>query len=197
MTNSRPLLRYLSHLVSAPIIATPVFVSLSILEHAQAVHVLVAVVFASMVPLLGIVYFARSEGLDYDVSERRARGRPFVFAIASYVIGFLLLALSRAPTLVSGLMLAYSINTSAMFLVTLFWKISVHAAGVTGPLTFLVFKLGLPWSFLYLLVVPVGLLRLRLRQHTLLQVLAGAVLSAALTWAEIILLVPLIPFARS
>ncbi len=142
MTNSRPLLRYLSHLVSAPIIATPVFVSLSILEHAQAVHVLVAVVFASMVPLLGIVYFA-------------------------------------------------------MFLVTLSWKISVHAAGVTGPLTFLVFKLGLPWSFLYLLVVPVGLLRLRLRQHTLLQVLAGAVLSAALTWAEIILLVPLIPFARS
>src|SRR5437773_11103136 len=72
-------------------------------------------------------------------------------------------------------------------------EISVHAAEITGTLSFLVFKLGLLWGFLYLLVIPVGLIRIRLRQHTLLQVLAGAVLSAALTWAQIIFLVPLIP----
>ena len=191
---TRPnLLRYLSHLVSAPVIAAPIFVSLAALENARAVYTVVAVVFASVVPIIGILYFAKLEDVDYDIPERSARARPFVFAIASYLVGFLLLVLTGAPLLMSGLMLAYSINTSVMFLVTLFWKISVHAAGVTGPLTFLVFRLGLLWSLLYLLVLPVGLLRLRLGQHTFFQLLAGAVLSSALTWTEIVFLVPLIP----
>jgi hypothetical protein len=187
------LLRYLSHLVSAPVIAAPIFASMASLENARAVYTIVSVAFASVIPIVGILYFARSEGSDYDIPERSARARPFVFAIAGYFVGFLLLVLIGAPLLMSGLMLAYSINTSVMFLITLFWKISVHAAGVTGPLTFLVFRLGLLWSFLYLIVLPVGLLRLQLKQHTIPQLLAGAVLSAVLTWTEIIFLVPLIP----
>jgi membrane-associated phospholipid phosphatase len=187
------LLRYLSHLVSAPVIAAPIFVSLARLENARIFYTIVSVLSASVVPIVGILYFARLEGVDYDIPERGARARPFVFAIASYLAGFLLLVSSGAPLLMSGLMLAYSINTSVMFLVTLFWKISVHAAGVTGPLTFLVFRLGFLWGLLYLLVLPVGLLRLRLGQHTVLQLFAGAILSAALTWTEIIFLVPLIP----
>jgi membrane-associated phospholipid phosphatase len=187
------LLRYLSHLVSAPVIAAPIFVSLAALENARLVYTLASIVFASVIPIVGILYFAKSDGMDYDIPERDARARPFVFAIASYLAGFVLLVLIGAPFLMSGLMLAYSINTSVMFIVTLSWKISVHAAGVTGPLTFLVFRLGLLWSLLYLLVIPVGLLRFRLGQHTFLQLLAGAVLSAALTWTEIIFLVPLLP----
>lgn len=189
----RDALRYLSHSLSAPIIATPVFVALVLLESATILSAILSVFFATIVPVIGITGFARSEGLDYDIPERRARARPFEIAILSYLAGFTTLVTIGAPVMLSGLMLAYLINTCAMFLITLVWKISVHAAGVTGPLSFLVFKLGLLWGFLYLLVIPVGLIRIRLRQHTLLQVLAGAVLSAALTWAQIIFLVPLIP----
>jgi len=189
----RDALRYLSHSLSAPIIATPVFVALVLLESATILSAILSVFFATIVPVIGITGFARSEGLDYDIPEKRARARPFEIAILSYLAGFTTLVTIGAPVMLSGLMLAYLINTCAMFLITLVWKISVHAAGVTGPLSFLVFKLGLLWGFLYLLVIPVGLIRIRLRQHTLLQVLAGAVLSAALTWAQIIFLVPLIP----
>ena len=189
----RDALRYLSHSLSAPIIATPVFVALVLLESATILSAILSVFFATIVPVIGITGFARSEGLDYDIPEKRARARPFETAILSYLAGFTTLVTIGAPVMLSGLMLAYLINTCAMFLITLVWKISVHAAGVTGPLSFLVFKLGLLWGFLYLLVIPVGLIRIRLRQHTLLQVLAGAVLSAALTWAQIIFLVPLIP----
>ena len=189
----RDAFRYLSHSLSAPIIATPVFVALVLLESATILSAILSVFFATIVPVIGITGFARSEGLDYDIPEKRARARPFEIAILSYLAGFTTLVTIGAPVMLSGLMLAYLINTCAMFLITLVWKISVHAAGVTGPLSFLVFKLGLLWGFLYLLVIPVGLIRIRLRQHTLLQVLAGAVLSAALTWAQIIFLVPLIP----
>ena len=189
----RDALRYLSHSLSAPIIATPVFVALVLLESATILSAILSVFFATIVPVIGITGFARSEGLDYDIPEKRARARPFEIAILSYLAGFTTLVTIGAPVMLSGLMLAYLINTCAMFLITLVWKISVHAAGVTGPLSFLVFKLGLLWGFLYLLVIPVGLIRVRLGQHTSLQVLAGAVLSAALTWAQIIFLVPLIP----
>ncbi len=189
----RDALRYLSHSLSAPIIATPVFVALVLLESATILSAILSVFFATIVPVIGITGFARSEGLDYDIPEKRARARPFEIAILSYLAGFTTLVTIGAPVMLSGLMLAYLINTCAMFLITLVWKISVHAAGVTGPLSFLVFKLGLLWGFLYLLVIPVGLIRIRLRQHTLLQVLAGAVLSALLTWAQIVFLVPLVP----
>jgi len=192
-THRDALFRYLSHSLSAPIIATPVFVALVLLESATILSAILSVFFATIVPVIGITGFARSEGLDYDIPEKRARARPFEIAILSYLAGFTTLVTIGAPVMLSGLMLAYLINTCAMFLITLVWKISVHAARVTGPLSFLVFKLGLLWGFLYLLVIPVGLIRIRLRQHTLLQVLAGAVLSAALTWAQIIFLVPLIP----
>ena len=189
----RRTLRSLSHAVSAPIIATPLFVALALLEDATIVPIVFSVLFATVFPVIGIVAFARSEGLDYDIPERRARARPFEIAILSYLTGFVVLVTFHAPVLTSGLMLAYFINTSTMFLITLAWKISVHAAGVTGPLSFLVFKLGPAWALLYLLVIPVGVIRLRLGQHTWTQVLAGAVLSAVLTWSEIIFLVPLIP----
>ncbi len=189
----RDALRYLSHSLSAPIIATPVFVALVLLESATILSAILSVFFATIVPVIGITGFARSEGLDYDIPEKRARAKPFEIAILSYLAGFTTLVTIGAPVMLSGLMLAYLINTCAMFLITLVWKISVHAAGVTGPLSFLVFKLGLLWGFLYLLVIPVGLIRIRLRQHTLLQVLAGAVLSALLTWAQIVFLVPLVP----
>ncbi|TMI26820.1 hypothetical protein E6H24_02285 [Candidatus Bathyarchaeota archaeon] len=189
----RDALRYLSHSLSAPIIATPVFVALVLLESATILSAILSVFFATIVPVIGITGFARSEGLDYDIPEKRARARPFEIAILSYLAGFTTLVTIGAPVMLSGLMLAYLINTCAMFLITLVWKISVHAAGVTGPLSFLVFKLGLLWGFLYLLVIPVGLIRIRLRQHTLLQVLAGAVLIALLTWAQIVFLVPLVP----
>jgi len=183
----------LSHSLSAPIIATPVFVVLALLESTTILSAILSVVCATIVPIIGIVALARSEGLDYEIPEKRARARPFEIAILSYLIGFTMLVMIRTPVPLSGLMLAYFLNTSVMFLITLVWKISVHAAGVTGPLSFLVFRLGPAWGLLYLLVIPVGLIRIRLGQHTLPQVMAGAVLSATLTWVQIILLLPLIP----
>jgi hypothetical protein len=187
------LLRYLSYLLSAPVVAMMVLVTLSILEATQAINTLASIMFATVIPIVGIVHFARSEGLNYDIPEKSARVRPFIFAIASYVLGFPLLVWIRAPVLISGVMMAYAINTFIIFLITLRWKISVHAAGVTGPLTFIIYELGPLWSFLYLLVIPVALVRLELKEHTIFQLAAGAILCMILTWAEIILLLPLIP----
>ncbi len=91
-----------------------------------------------------------------------------------------------------GLMLAYLINMFTMLAIKPFWKISIHAAGITGPLRLLIHRLGL-WSiFLYVLVIPVGLTKLRLEEHTPPQLVASAILTIIITWVQILFLVPLI-----
>lgn len=137
-------------------------------------------------------FFAKRERIDYNIPERNVRYKPFVFAIASYVFGFLALLSLKAPALMICMMVAYAINTGVMSLITLFWKISIHAAGVTGPMTFLVYALGWQWSFLYLLMIPVGGIKLLMREHTISQLAAGAVISAALSWLQIIFILPVL-----
>jgi len=190
MKNNIRVLLFLSYATSAPIMACMAFIALALLDSAGFVHALASIVFSSVLPVANIIFFAKRERVDYNIPERSTRLKPFVFAIACYVLGFLALLLLKAPVLMTCMMVAYVINTSAMFLITLFWKISIHTAGVTGPITYLVYALGWQWSFLYLLVIPVGVVKLLMKQHSVSQLVAGAILSAVLSWMQIIFILP-------
>jgi membrane-associated phospholipid phosphatase len=60
----------------------------------------------------------------------------------------------------------------------------VHASGVAGPVTALIYVLGVVALPLLFLIVPVGWARIRLKAHTLAQVAAGALLTAVATWIQ-------------
>jgi len=184
------MLLLLSYATSAPIVACMAFISLALIYSASFVHVFASIAFSSLLPTASIIYFARREAVDYNIPERGARLKPFIFAIAFYVLGSLVLLSLKAPALMICIMVAYAINTIAMFLITLFWKISIHTAGVTGPITYLVYALGWQWSFLFLLVIPVGGIKLLMKQHSVSQLFAGAILSAVLSWMQIIFILP-------
>ncbi len=183
----------MSHILSAPTDAAIAFVSLSLLDSASLSQTAVSIIFASVIPIAGIIFIAKTERVDYDIPKRSMRIKPFIIGIINYFIGFILLLWLKTPVLMTGLMLAYVINTTIMLVITLYWKISIHAAGVTGPLTFIIYRLGLWSSFLYLLVIPVGLIRLKLKEHTLPQVIAGAILTILITWIQILFIIPIIP----
>jgi len=175
----------LSYASSASIIASMAFIVLAKLESASFLHSLTSIAFATVFPIAIVVFFAKRERIDYNIPDRDIRYKPFVFAIASYVLGFLALLSLKAPALMVCMMVAYAFNTSVMSLITLFLKISIHTAGVTGPMTFLVYVLGWRWGFLYLLVIPVGGIKLLMREHSISQLAAGAIISAALSWFQI------------
>jgi membrane-associated phospholipid phosphatase len=61
--------------------------------------------------------------------------------------------------------------------VTLYWKISVHAAGAAGVATLVTALVGVP-AVVFLPVLLVAWSRLYLRRHTLSQVVAGGLLGA-------------------
>jgi len=144
---------------------------------------LISLFFASALPVIVIMACVRV-GLVSDVflSKREERGIPFVGAISSYLAGTWSLSLMRAPRELLALMSCYAFITTIMLLVSLSWKISIHAAGISGPTTCLVYLLGWKAIFLYTLLVPVCWSRLRLGQHDLKQVLAGSLLPIPASW---------------
>ena len=65
--------------------------------------------------------------------------------------------------------------------ITAFWKISIHAAVAAGTVTSLGALVGPWWLILVPLVVLTGWARVEIRDHTLVQVLVGAVVGASVT----------------
>ncbi|MDG6907426.1 MAG: hypothetical protein JRN20_16765 [Nitrososphaerota archaeon] len=183
-------LRYLSYAVSAPIVAAISFVALGLAEsHSEIVQIAISLLFASVLPIVAIVYFARSGRTNLNIPNRRMRTKPFVAAIASYFVGSIALFIARAPSIMSGLMIAYTINTVIMLLVTRYWrKASIHACGIMGPVSFLTYQFGAHAALLYLLVLPVGLVRLKMKEHTFMEVAEGAVIGLVATWLQLLFL---------
>ncbi len=151
----------------------------------------VAIVFASALPLAAVVYLAHRGIIDsMDVTDRTKRLVPLLLVIVSYAVGFALLERVGAPVLVSGLMLAYGVSTLLVAFITLWWKISMHAVGVAGPVVALSFAFG--WWVLpaFFLVAVIGIARVVLQRHTVAQVVAGGILGTVLTAGLLVLVAP-------
>jgi membrane-associated phospholipid phosphatase len=131
--------------------------------------------FAALMPLSILVIWARrTHANDLDVSAMADRSQPLLIATVSYFIGIAALLFFQAPFLTTIVMLGYAVGTLFIFLVNLRWKISVHAMGVAGPTTVLLFVFGLWGVLLGLLLPPVIWSRVYLKKHTVAQALVGA-----------------------
>jgi membrane-associated phospholipid phosphatase len=121
---------------------------------------------------------------DFYAHDRATRFIPFLWTTFFYLLGCLSLILISAPAAVTALMACYFVNGLVLMVITLKWKISIHASGVTGPVTALIFLLGGVMMPLLLVVIPVAWARVELKAHTVMQVAVGAVLSSVLTWFQ-------------
>jgi len=177
----------ITHIFNPPLVAAPTFLYLLFLESApnSLVLALIALFFATLLPLSMVVMLSR-RGIIPDIwaSTRESRVIPFAGAILSYLIGAASLLLAGSPAAVASLMLCYVGNTVIMMLISLRWKISVHASGIAGPLTALAYLFGVIALPLFLLIVLVAWARLRLKAHTVPQVVLGALLTVLTTWVQ-------------
>lgn len=169
---------------NAPIIAFFAFLVLMIfpITAGAPVFLAVATVFGTVIPLATIFYLHKKGYInDFYSSDREKRWLPFLLVMPSYLIGFLVLSWLDAPQIATILMLCYLVNGIVAAAITLKWKISVHLIGLAGPLTILTANYGsFVWSFL-LLAIPIGWARIRLKQHSISQVIAGLVLGVIIT----------------
>lgn len=147
----------------------------------------VSLIFASMLPMAIILFWAKKLNTDKDISNRSDRYTPLVVGIISYFIGFLVCWIFSLDNFLTCLMLCYCVNTGVVLLITTKWKISVHTTGLSGPVGALILLLG-PVGALFGILYPILIWsRVLLKKHTLAQAITGAVQGFFLTVIEMYL----------
>jgi membrane-associated phospholipid phosphatase len=114
---------------------------------------------------------------DGDVSVRSQRNELYLFSIVNVVVGLVVLRVLRAPAPILAMVTAAAVLSLVAWAINMFWKISVHAStmGSTATLAALYSEpLGLA---LWLCALALGWARVRTRNHTPMQVVAGLILA--------------------
>jgi membrane-associated phospholipid phosphatase len=142
------------------------------------------VVTTAVVPML-FVYAAYLAGLisSPDLPRRSERLQPALFSTLCAVAAYPLLRSVSAPPLFLSLDAALALQMALLALVTVWWKISYHAAGAAG-LAIVALAIGEPSVAIPLLALPalVGWARVRLGRHTPSQVAAGWLSALPILW---------------
>ena len=161
------------------------FIPLILIYGAKGAPLLIAITsfFGCVLPLTMVYALLKLDLIkDFYAQDKDTRFIPFLWTTFFYLLGALSLRLVSAPPAVTALMACYFVNGLVLMVITLKWKISIHASGVTGPFTALVYMLGGVMLPLLLVVIPVAWARVELKAHTVMQVAVGALLSCVLTW---------------
>jgi membrane-associated phospholipid phosphatase len=137
----------------------------------------IAAVFASVLPYALILRGVRRGRLsDKNISLREQRIRFGVVAITSILIGLALLAAFDAPAEMVALQASIAVGVACGWVITLWWKISVHAAIAAGAATVLTLVFGTALLAAWALVALIAWSRVQVGDHTPAQVLAGVTL---------------------
>jgi membrane-associated phospholipid phosphatase len=137
----------------------------------------IAAAFASVLPYALILRGVRRGQLsDTNISLREQRIRFGGVAITSILVGLAVLAALDAPAEMVALQASIAVGVACGWVVTLWWKISVHAAIAAGAATVLVLVFGPALLVVWPLVALIAWSRVQVGDHTPAQVLAGVAL---------------------
>jgi membrane-associated phospholipid phosphatase len=137
----------------------------------------IAALFTSVLPYTLILGGVRRGRLsDRNISLREQRIRFGGVAIASILLGLAVLAVLDAPAEMVALLASIAVGVACGWVVTLWWKISVHAAIAAGAATVLTLVFGPALLAVWPLVTLIAWSRVQVGDHTPAQVLAGVAL---------------------
>jgi len=199
--NKLKIAKHISTFTNPPIICIPLFLIICLTLSFNGsgfdfnkflVLEVVSLIFASILPMAIILFWAKKLGTDKDISNRSDRYMPLIVGIISYFIGFLICIIFNLDNFLTCLLLCYSINTGVVLLFTTKWKISVHTTGLSGPVAALILLLG-PVGALFGILYPILIWsRVLLKKHTLSQAICGGVQGFFLTVLEMYLFMNLL-----
>jgi membrane-associated phospholipid phosphatase len=179
----RDLAKILSTIFNPFLTALALFIILSHIRAASTEQfwwlLFLSTAFTSIGPMLFIFWLYATDRIsDLDMSIREEREKVFVVFVVFYLCGTIVLWLTHSPKLLIATLAGYTLSTIVVQYITRYWKISTHALGITAPLVALSLLYGRqPLPFLAL-IPSVCWARVYLKAHTVMQVIAGAVLGA-------------------
>jgi membrane-associated phospholipid phosphatase len=158
----------------------------------QTMSIILGTLFLSILPIAPVAYYARKGTIDIDISDRTKRPRFFALSLIGYSLGVVTFGLLYSTSMMV-LSIAYVFVTLSVAVISFFWKVSVHTTGIAGPVTGLTYVFGWRAVPMYLLLLPVGWARLKLKAHTPMQLVAGIVVAFFVTFAVYLVFYPAPP----
>ena len=138
--------------------------------------------FSTILPI-ATFYFLKKNNLisDLDASKKEERLLPMAFGALFFLVGFVTLKMLNAQLLIQGIMFCGMINVILAWLITNYWKISIHAITLSSSITiFWIF--GYQNVFIVILILFVLIIgRLLAQAHDLNQIMAGIFLGIVST----------------
>ena len=139
--------------------------------------------FSTISPIVTF-YFLKKNNLisDLDASKKEERLLPMAFGALFFLLGFVTLRMLNAQLLVQGIMFCGMINVILAWLITNYWKISIHAITLSSSITiFWIF--GYQNIFIVILILFILIIgRLLAQAHDLNQIMAGIFLGIISTF---------------
>ena len=182
------LARWVSNIINPPLVSVlGIVLMASYLGTSEAYTW--AAVFVSIVVIVptSYVYLLLRQGKieNFHIPNRENRKKPYLVIIGSNLVGVMLMVLFQAPFLLIAFGIMGVMQSTLLYFVNMYWKISGHTTAISGLSVFLVAALG--WSLAPILVmVPlVAWARIRTYSHTFWQTFAGILTGTSfilLTW---------------
>jgi hypothetical protein len=177
--------RFISTVLSPAVVVLPfiILVALYTGDANALLSVGLAFFFLSVGPM-GYIFYGVKMGkfTDVDVSVRTQRTGPFIFGIASSLLGSFILQWMHGTHLVVVILQLIALCGFIMMITTFWWKISMHASAIAAAVTTLTMLYGKIVLPAFLLVVAVSWSRVVLHRHTRAQVIAGSIVGVVLTF---------------
>ena len=177
----------LSILTSAPV--TAIFVSFMFSFYSpygtgnmtELSSFLIGCLMFSFFPGITILYFSKKGKVDIELSQRESRTRFYIIGLA-----FEILAAAIYYHFSNRLMfitsIAYALATLILMIINFKWKISAHTSGIAGPATALTMIYGSTALPLYALLIPVFILRYKVKAHNIWQLIGGSIVGITVTY---------------
>ena len=153
------------------------------------VTIFVAAGFGFIAPIILFLKF-RKRGLiiDLDASVKEERTLPMAITISFFIIGIIILIIFKVNIISIAFWFCYISNTLITIFINKQWKISAHTMGAAGPLAALLFVFGPVALIFSILTILVGWSRIRLKCHTIMQVITGGLLAFISTYLQMFMI---------
>lgn len=176
------LARIISTLFVPPSFSLIVFVLFAIYIETSTLNsillLIITTLFGFVAPIIMFVILRKKKLVsDQDALIKEQRTLPFLIAIIFYLIGLVLLIYAQLSLISVSFWFCFISNTLLTIFINKFWKISIHSMGASGAFAAVLFSFGLNFLPFLILVILVAWSRIKLKCHTLNQVLAGTLLS--------------------
>jgi membrane-associated phospholipid phosphatase len=179
--NDETIARWISHVISPHVVGVFITSAVSIqYSHdllTDFLWLLLLMPMLSVPPLSYLYWRVRCGALeDIYMPDRRSRIGPLVIVMSWFLCCLAFIDYYAAPLIIEIFVSATIVLVGVLSLVTLFWKISFHAATISAAATAIVLVGGSSvWPALVLIPL-VGWSRVRLGRHTRRQVIFGSLI---------------------